>query len=167
MLTIWYHLWVFRAICTHGRCWAEAESHRGHPAALCDWLTEVTAWRALREKVGMTPTQPWHCTASDVARDLWAHSAQPLLQQGRPQQGAQAHIQAASEDFHEGVFTTSVGTSRKLCHQAYPPTRKGEKTCWFRTPKNQFDIWRVALWYSLPHSLFDGVFLILMAVEHL
>lgn len=36
-----------------------------------------------------------------------------------------------------------------------------------KNPKNQFDIQSVALWYSLPHSLFKGVFLILMAVEHL
>lgn len=160
MLAIWYHLWVFMAtlhtLLMLGR---SRVTQRTSHSPLSDSQRSLhgECW----EKVGMTPTQPWHCTASDVGGDLCAHPAQPLLQQGHPQQVAQAHIQMASEDLHEGVSTTCVGTSRKLGHQAYPPTGEGEKpqTHRFRTPpKHQFDIRRVALWYSLPHCLFKGVF---------
>ena len=34
----------------------------------------------------------------EVGSDLWVHLVQPLLKQGYPQQGAQAHTQAAFED---------------------------------------------------------------------
>ena len=34
----------------------------------------------------------------EVGRALWVHPAQPRLQQGQPEQGAQAHVQTVSGD---------------------------------------------------------------------
>jgi len=39
----------------------------------------------------------------------WVHLAQPLLQQGPPQQGAQAHVQVPSGDLQGGDPTASLG----------------------------------------------------------
>ena len=44
-----------------------------------------------------------------VGRDLCVHRAQPLLQQGHPQQGAQAHVQVTSGDLQGGDPTASLG----------------------------------------------------------
>ena len=43
-----------------------------------------------------------------VGRDLWVHVAQPLLQQGHPEHGAQGRVQAALEDLQGGDPTAFV-----------------------------------------------------------
>ena len=50
---------------------------------------------------------------AEVGRDLWVHLAQPLLQQGHPEQGAQAHVQAVLEDLQGGDSTAPLDSLRQ------------------------------------------------------
>lgn len=44
-----------------------------------------------------------------VEKDFLVHLLQPLFNQGHPKQVAQAHVQAAPEDFQGGHSTASLG----------------------------------------------------------
>ena len=53
---------------------------------------------------------------AEVGRALWVSQAQPLLQQGHPEQGAQGHIQRAAGNPQGGDPTVSGQPVLLLCH---------------------------------------------------
>lgn len=56
---------------------------------------------------GYTFTRPQRHRMAAGGRDLWVYLAQPLLQQGHPEQGVQAHTQVVAEGLQWGDSTAS------------------------------------------------------------
>lgn len=72
-------------------------------------LVKFTCWKKIIQVAKISQ----NTRMDEAANAFWVYLVPPLLQQGHPQQGAQHHLQEASEDLQEGDSTTSLGS---LCH---------------------------------------------------
>ena len=86
---------LVRAVCVRNLYFFQVVETKTSPYGMC--TVRVLPWTRCRHNHGM----------AEVGRELWAHLVPAPLQQGHPEQGAQAHVQVAFGALQGGAPTAS------------------------------------------------------------